>query len=111
MLKVGGTIYKAVDPGDGGGYAPQHLKILRIEGGVVYTTFSQQFQISDEGVSFYVDRGVCYNICCQLNGYKDSFDFWCKRMGIPDNKRDEELKHQMEIWGAVSYEDLCTIIL
>lgn len=111
MFTVGQTVYRAVNPDDGGGYAPQHLTVLAVKQDSIVVsliTGGDSFEIEGDDIqSLYVDKLKCCKECWKLNGTGDALDQLYVRKGLyTDAEREAELQHQMEIWGATDYDDL-----
>lgn len=109
-LKVGETVYRVFNPEDGGGYFAQSLKVLEVNADcVVFRLFDGSSLVLPraEECKLYTSKFECSKECWELNGTGDPFEQLCRRQGIvSEQAKAKELKYQMEIWGAVDYDDL-----
>lgn len=109
-LNIGDILYRTFDPGDGGGYFAQSLKILALTVDcVVFQLFdgSTLTMNRSQSTPVYTSKFDCSKECWKLNGTGDPFEQLCRRKRITSEEgKAEELAYQMEMWGARDYEDL-----
>lgn len=115
MFKLNQTIYRVSDPDDGGDYVPQMLKVVAVmSDAIVVQLFNGQTETitSDAERRLYASKLECAKECWRLNGTGDAFDQLCSCRGVvtPEAKR-AELNYQMDMWGALDYDELLECLI
>lgn len=114
-IKVGDVFYRVFDYEDGGGYCAQQLTVQEVTpDNIVCKLFFGQLITLDrsEEEKFYTSKLECEKECWRLDGIGDPFERLCKREGITSEEgKAAKLAEQMDMWGALDYDDLLTFLM